>query len=82
MNWFIKKLHQLLPPARNPTTCRLAVEELEDRLVPSTVVAEFPGNGVWRYEDTSGWKQLTTAQASNISFNANGNVVGAFGVYG
>ncbi len=39
------------------------------------VVATF-GNGVWRYEDTTGWMQLTTTPSVQVRIDDNGNVVG------
>ena len=37
-------------------------------------VVIFPGQGVWRYEDVTGWEQLTTADASQAVVDANGDV--------
>jgi hypothetical protein len=56
---------------------RLAVEALEDRSVPSTFVGQFD-SGTWRFEDATGWQQLTPATASSVDVNANGNVVAEY----
>jgi hypothetical protein len=58
---------------------RPVLEVLEDRDVPSYLAAEFPGQGVWRYESTSGtWTELTTNNASQVAADTNGDVVAAF----
>ena len=44
------------------------------RAVPAPVAVEIPGGGVWRYEDATGWKQLTTANASLVSVDPSGDV--------
>ncbi len=41
-----------------------------------TVAAAFPGWGVWRFHDSTGWQQLTAADASSLSVSA---VVGGAG---
>ena len=44
------------------------------------VAGEFNGGGVWRYEDGTGWQQLTTADAGQVAVDAQGDVAaGAFG---
>ncbi len=38
--------------------------QYSDPLAP--VAVEIPGQGVWRYEDATGWRQLTPANASQV----------------
>ena len=38
------------------------------------VAIEIPGFGVWRWEDATGWAQLTTADASLAAIDAFGDV--------
>ncbi len=45
-------------------------------------VVIFPGQGVWRYEDATGWQQLTTADASQAVVDANGDVAVEIPGYG
>jgi hypothetical protein len=40
------------------------------------VVGDFTGSGVWRWEDSQGWQLLSTADASSLGINAQGDVVG------
>jgi hypothetical protein len=51
------------------------VEQLEDRSVPSTLAAEIPGSGVWRWMDSTGWKQLTPTDVSLVACDSRGDVV-------
>ena len=44
------------------------------------VAAEIPGFGVWRYEDATGWMQLTPADASLAAIDASGDVAVDFPV--
>ena len=47
-------------------------------------VADFSGQGVYRYSDATGWQRLTPADATSVGVDDFGNVVGAFagqGVY-
>jgi hypothetical protein len=37
-------------------------------------VADFQGNGVWRYEDSTGWQQLSPFDATSLSIDANGDL--------
>ncbi len=39
------------------------------------VVTEIPGAGVWRFEDATGWQQLTPADASQVGVDSRGDVV-------
>ena len=75
MSWFAnlfgKKAHS------EPRKPRLELLQLEDRVVPSTVVGDF-STGVWRYEPSTGWQHLTTAHASLLAAGSNGEVVGEF----
>jgi hypothetical protein len=38
----------------------------------------FPGNGLWRHSDSSGWQQLTPADASTVAVDDHGNVLAVF----
>ena len=60
----------------NPSA-RPSLEALEDRDVPSTLAAEFPGHGVWSYASGT-WTQLTAADASQVAADSHGDVVGEF----
>jgi hypothetical protein len=61
---------------------RLSLEALEDRTVPSTLAAEFQGYGVWRYEESTGWRQLTAANATLVAAGSHGEVAAEFQGYG
>ncbi len=59
----------------NPLKNLPRLEELESRDVPSYLAAEFPGQGVWRYESTAGtWQQMTAANASQVAADSAGDV--------
>ena len=45
-------------------------------------VADFSGEGVWRYSASTGWQSLHTADASQVAVDARGDVVGEFPGYG
>jgi hypothetical protein len=58
--------------------CRLELETLEDRTVPSTVAADYP-DGVWRWDSSAGWAHLTTNQSTGVlRVDDAGNVFGRF----
>jgi hypothetical protein len=58
------------------STVRPRLEALESRDVPSFLAAEFPGQGVWRYDSSNGsWQQMTAANASLVAADSAGNVV-------
>jgi hypothetical protein len=61
----------------------LRVERLDDRDVPSAVVADFGDSGVWRWTPSFGWLQMTPANPdgpNGLAVAADGNlVVGDFG---
>jgi hypothetical protein len=61
-----------------PKNVRLEVTKLEDRTVPSTLVAEFAGQGVWRHTNNGGWQQLTSANATLVACASDGYVVAEF----
>jgi hypothetical protein len=42
-------------------------------------VMAFAGNGLWRHSDSSGWQQLTLADASTAAVDDHGNVLAVFG---
>jgi hypothetical protein len=44
-------------------------------------VGEFAGQGVWRHS-ASGWQQLTSADATQVAVDGQGDVVGEFAGYG
>jgi hypothetical protein len=44
----------------------------------ANVVAEFPGNGLWRYNSATGWQQLTPADAAMVAINPIGDVAAQF----
>jgi len=44
-------------------------------------VADIPTEGVYRYSTATGWQLLTRAQATSLSVDANGDVVGEFPNY-
>jgi hypothetical protein len=44
----------------------------------AALVADFPGNGVWRHSDTAGWLQLSPAEASLVDVDDHGNVAAVF----
>jgi hypothetical protein len=70
-------LHTKAAQARK-NNVRLEVTRLEDRTVPSTLAAEFAGQGVWRYMDGQGWKHLTAANATLVACASDGYVVAEF----
>jgi hypothetical protein len=41
-------------------------------------VAEFPGAGVWRFTTGTGWQRLTSADATQVAVDENGDVVADF----
>jgi len=57
-------------------------ERLEDRQMLSTMAGEFPGLGVWRYMNSTGWQQLTAANATVLDICDRGSVTGEFPGYG
>jgi hypothetical protein len=58
-------------------TSRPQLETLEDRLVPSTMAADY-ADGVWRYDTTAGWAHISNLQASLLDVDDAGDVYGAF----
>jgi hypothetical protein len=46
------------------------------------IVGEYTGEGVWRYENTQGWIQLTPADAGAVAGGAVGDVIASFRGYG
>jgi hypothetical protein len=58
---------------------RPELEALEERTACSVLVAGFNGgNGIWRFTDGVGWKQLTTVTPVSVAVNDNGEVVASF----
>jgi hypothetical protein len=53
------------------------LEVLEDRLVPSALVAGYP-DGVWRYDTTTGWAHISNLDAYRLVADASGNIFGQF----
>src|SRR4051794_26754156 len=74
-NWFTggpARAYRSSP--RRPT-----LEALEDRTVPAFLLSQVPGQGVWRYSDTTGQlTQLTAATADRVLVNHSGDVAGDF----
>src|SRR5947209_4890436 len=68
--------------ARKQPTFRPEVEYLEGRCLPSSVVADFAGQGLFRYTEGSGWALLSTADPEQVVVAANGDVFGDFGSAG
>ena len=77
MNWWTHLFGTSSNPTRRAPLSRPEVTLLEDRSVPSTLIAEFPGAGVWRYLAASGWRQITPADAARLG-DADGMAFGAF----
>jgi hypothetical protein len=46
------------------------------------IAADFGGNGVWRYEASTGWQQLTATEASLLGIDLGGDVAAEFPGYG
>jgi hypothetical protein len=77
---FDRKSHQ---PASHDTF-RPGLENLEDRTVPSTVVADFPGQGLYAYNTvTQYWHHINGYDASAMAVDSStGNVVATFPGFG
>ena len=45
-------------------------------------VVDISGQGVWLYEQGTGWRQLTSVDATQVAVDANGDVVAEFAGYG
>jgi hypothetical protein len=68
---------------RRRRSVRPVLETLGDRVVPTVMAGDFAG-GVYRYEDATGWVNLTTARAYQVSVDSQGDVAVAIenqGVY-
>ena len=61
--------------ARYSTTANASVLDADAN---GDVVGDFPGAGVYRYEDATGWVQLTPADASQIAMSGAGIVLAEF----
>jgi hypothetical protein len=75
------------PSVARPRRARPQLEALEARDVPTYIVADFPGYGVYRHDDNQyssdyGWQGLTSTHASRLAVNTSGDVVGEFPGYG
>jgi hypothetical protein len=46
------------------------------------VYVNFQGDGLWEFSPMAGWTQLSTSNATTISFNAHGDVFAGFGANG
>src|SRR5436305_1885430 len=64
------------------STFRPQLEGLEDRAVPTTVAATFPGAGLFRFPDGGGWRFLTPFTPTDFAVADNGYVVGSFTGFG
>jgi hypothetical protein len=54
-------------------SCRLHLEVLEDRLVPSTMAGTY-NDGTWRYDTTAGWAHISTLKADILDVDDGGDV--------
>jgi hypothetical protein len=69
----------------NHYVVQMECDRNDNPIVPATVTyeaAEFSGAGVWRFNSATGWHQLTTADASAIDADANGDVAASIPGYG
>jgi len=71
LNW--QELSSLSPTLRNHIASQVGVTENGD------VIADFDTLGLWRFSNSTGWVQLTTADPSVIAVSDEGWIVGAFG---
>lgn len=66
-------------PARRLRRPQLQVERLDERLLPTRVAAGFENlGGLWRWTESGGWSQLTTANPDEVDMDDDGNVVASF----
>jgi hypothetical protein len=80
----LKQVFECGRPERPAPRAGLRLDALEDRTVPSTVVTDFPGYGLYRY-DTSAqtWEQLNGHDAATLAVDsATGDVVATFRGFG
>src|SRR5262245_48815997 len=82
MGWLTSLIRPRPNAARRAPRARPRLLSLEDRTVPSPVVANMAGLGVWRFLDSTGWVQLSIFDADQVDIDPNGNVVGDFGSAG
>jgi hypothetical protein len=73
--------HYLYRRSSPAPKARPRLEELESRDVPSYLVADFPGYGVWRAQDGV-WQQFTPSDATHVAVDSEGDVVGVFPGHG
>jgi hypothetical protein len=59
-------------------TYRPEVVVLEERVACSVLVAGFNGNGIWRFTDGAGWKQLGFVTPVSVAVNDKGDVAASF----
>ena len=81
----LRTLHNLF--ARRPSaapTVRPQFDILEDRTVPSTIVADFPGYGLYRFDTTTqNWQLLNGHDPAAMAVDpCTGDVVASFHGYG
>jgi hypothetical protein len=95
MKWIrelLRSRKRSVRPAQ-PRPTRLTLERLEDRTVPTELIATFQGAGVYRfnhneYQNPEGWQQLTSVQAVSAAITESdgagneGTVVASFQGYG
>jgi hypothetical protein len=61
----------------NHYVVQMQCDRNDNPIVPTTVTyeaAEFSGAGVWRFDSATGWHQLTSANATAVDADANGDV--------
>lgn len=56
---------------------RPVLESLEERTVPSATAANFT-DGVWRWDNSVGWSHISNQQATQLTVDDGGNVIGSF----
>jgi hypothetical protein len=64
---------------RNPNRSRPHVERLDDRLVPTRVLADFGAGGLADWNFPTGWELRTTADPVEMDLADNGDIFAAFG---
>lgn len=71
--------HSSSRPAFRSNRRHLRVERLDDRLVPTRVLADLGTGGLWDWNFPSGWDQRTTANPIEMDLADNADIFAAFG---